>query len=326
MREVTHEYGVTLNWVEDFVRQMDGHMDGHFMIVPDHVHLGTRYLCPINEHITAFIVDVTYNEDVLYRIRNSTNDFICMHFNLTEGEAEVILNENSTPSGRWSYNVVIMDSVLEQNYIVKAGSKSYVLHIFIKKEAVRNFISKLPRHGALLDTIFDPSQNTFIKFDNMTPHTWWLINELRKVPIGGPLFDLFCSGTVYSLLAEYIERMKQADIIIQKVAEKDISNIFNSQAYLIANMKDSFPGIPFLAEEACMSTTKYKNIFKLLTTHTPNTYFLTNKLIGVKEMLESGHHTIAEVAHEFSFASPARLSELFKIQFGTIPKDYLTRL
>lgn len=326
MREVIHEYGVKLNWTEDFVQQMDGYMDGQFMIIPDHVHTGTRYICPINEHITAFIVDVIYYEDVLYKIRNSTDDFICLHFNLTEGQAEVIVNGSSTPSGRWTYNVVIMDSILKQNYEVKAGSKSYLLHIFIKKKIVRTYISKFPRHRALLDTIFDPSQNTFVKFDNMTLHIWWLIDELRKIPIGGPIFDLFCAGTVYSILAEYIEQIKHEEIIIKKISEEDISNIFNSQAYLTANMKNSFPGIPFLAKQACMSQTKYKNIFKLLTNHTPNNYFLTIKLLGVKEMLELGGHTISEVAHDFKFTSPTRLSQLFKIQFGTIPKDYLTRL
>lgn len=326
MREVIHEYGVKLDWMEDFVKQMDGHLNGQFMIIPDHIHTGTRYICPINEHITAFVVDVEYHEDVLYKIRNSDTDFVCMHFNLTEGQATVMLNEGLTSIGRWTYNIVIMDAILEQNYMVKSGSKSYLLHIFIKKDAVRNFISKLPKHGALLDTIFNPSKHTFLKFDNMTPNSWWLINELRKIPIGGSLFDVFCAGTVYSLLSEYIERMKHSEVIIQKVVDEDISSIFKSQAYLIANMKNSFPGISYLAKQAFMSPTKYKNIFKLLTTHTPNSYFLTNKLIGAKEMLEKGGHTISEVAHEFNFASPARLSEVFKIQFGTVPKDYITWL
>lgn len=326
MREVVHEYGVKLDWMDNFVQQMDGHMNRQFMMIPDDIHTGTRYICPISENITAFVVDVEYHQDVLYKIRNTDTDFVCMHFNLTEGQGTVKLHDHSIPSSRWTYNIVIMDAILEQDYQVKAGSKSYLLHIFIKKDTVRNFISALPKHGALLDTIFNPSKHTFIKFDNMTPQSWWLMNELRKIPIGGPLFDLFCAGTVYSLLAEYIEKMKQAEIIIQKVVDEDISNIFKSQAYLIAHMKHTFPGIPFLAEQACMSPTKYKNIFKLLTTHTPNSYFSTNKLIGAKEMLEKGGHTISEVAHEFNFPSPARLSELFKTQFGTIPKDYLTRL
>ncbi|SEB10656.1 helix-turn-helix domain-containing protein [Pedobacter hartonius] len=326
MREVIHQYGVESDWMESMAVQLDGYVQGSYIKVPEGGSPGTRYVCAISNQITAFLVDVVYHEDVVYRLRNTQHDFISLFFNLTEGNATHILNGVSRSIGRWGYNLSVFDSNLDGDYLVKSGCTTYMIAIFIKKNALKEYISDIPKYNQILESVFEPELNTIVRFDRMSNQAWWLMDELRRFPPGGPLYDVFIQGTVYGLISDYLDQLLVQEIILEKVVQEDVSNIISSQSYLVEHIKDHFPGIPALASKACMSETKYKKIFKKITGDSANSFFLTNKLSFAKELLEKGNHTVAEIADEFNFFDASHLIEQFRNSYGVSPKEYLIKL
>lgn len=326
MRAVTHQYGVELDWMADMAIQLDGFVENNLFHVPEHIHTGIRYACPINEQLTAFIIDVTYHEDVLYTLRNTNDDFIGIYFNLTEGDAIHVLDEVSRPVGRWAYNLAIIDSSLPGDYMIKAGSTTYMISIFIKKTALKEYMAKVPNYKEVAEAIFNKDLNTVVRFDRMSNHAWWLMNELKKTPFGNPLYDLMLKGTVYGLISDYMDQIVNQEIVLEKVVQQDITNIIISQAYLVEHIKENFPGLSILASNAFMSESKYKRMFKKITGISANAFFLNNKVAFSKEMLETGKYTIAEVANEFNFFDASHLIEQFKSNYNTTPKEYLNFL
>lgn len=326
MKEVIHQYGVELDWVPGLAAQLGGYMEGNYIRIADEVQRGNRYVLPINDHLTAFIIDVTYRQDVVFKLRNTRSDFVGLYFNLSEGDAIHVLNEVTRSAGRWGYNLGIFDADLNGNFQVKAGSTTYMIAIFIKKTALKQYLSRIPHHQQILESIFNPELNTIVRFDRMSNHAWWLMNELRKVPPAGPLYDIFITGTVYGLIADYMDQIINQEIIIEQVLPDDVGNIISSQAYLVGHIETPFPGIPFLAAEANMSETKYKKLFKKISGISPNAFFLSNKLSYAKEMLETGEYTIAEIADKFGFFDSSHLIEQFKNTYGVPPKEYLSQL
>ena len=326
MREVVHQYGVELDWVADLAGKLGGYVDGNHIIVTGDEWPGLRYVLPINEKITAFVVDVVYNEDIIYRLRNTHHDFVAAFFNLTDGQAVHILDNVSRPIGRWGHNLSIFDSNLCGDYSIKAGSITFMVAIFIKKEALKEYFSQHSHYEKVLESAFDPEQNTFIKFDRMSNQAWWLMDELRKTPATGPLYEVMVTGTVYGLLSDYLDQTINQEIIMEKVVQQDVVNIIASQAGIIDHIEENFAGIHTLAANAQMSETKYKRLFKKITGITPNAFFLKNKLAFAKEDLETGNFTIAEIADKFHFTDASYLIEQFKNAYGITPKEYLTLL
>lgn len=326
MRKVIHEYGVELDWMESMATQLGGYVDGHHILVPEGGRTGTRYVCPVSDQITAFIIDVTYQEDVLYQLRNTKDDFVGIYFNLTEGDAIHVLDGVSRSAGRWGYNLAVFDARLGGDYLVKSGCTTFMIAIFLKKTILREYISDNPLYKQVVDSIFKPELNTIVRFDRMSNHAWWLMDELRKYPLRGSLYDVFIKGTVYGLISDYLDQLINEEIILETVIEQDITGIISSQSYLIEHIKDHFPGIPELASSAYMSETKYKKMFKKITGHSAHTFFLTNKLSFAKEQLESGNFTIAEIAEQYNFFDASHLIEQFKNTYGITPKEYLNFL
>ena len=324
MKEVTHEYGIDLFWKDNLAEQLDGYVDGNYIKVPEEIHSGTRYVLPISEFTTALVIDVTYNQSVTFHQRNTNDDFIGVYFNLTEGEAFHVLDEVSRPVGRWNYNLAIMDSSLDADYIIQKGSKTYMISIFIAKAAFKAYLRKLPQFKDVLNEVFDSKKNTFIRYERMTNEAWWLIDELRQIDMEDPLYDVFLKGTIYSLMANYMDQVAIQEVLIEKVAKEDLTAIISSQSALIDQITEQFPGISSLASVACMSETRYKSLFKKITGLSPNVFFLNNKLSFAKQVLENGELTIGEVADQFNFATPSHFAELFKNAFGVPPKDHLS--
>lgn len=326
MKEVIHQYGVELDWVADLAAQLGGYAEGNQIIVTGEEWPGLRYVLPINDKISVFVIDVVYNQDIVYKLRNTRDDFVAAFYNLTDGEAVHVLDKVSRPIGRWGHNLSIFDSNLNGDYLIKAGSKTYTVAIFVKKSALKEYFSKTAQYEQILESVFNPEQNTFIKFDRMSNQAWWLMDELRKTPATGPLYEVMVTGTVYGLLSDYLDQTVNHEIILEKVVQEDIVSILSSQAYIVDHITETFAGIPVLAADAKMSETKYKKLFKKITGVTPNVFFLNNKLASARQDLETGNFTVNEIAYKFNFTDASHLIEQFKGAYGITPKEYLTLL
>jgi AraC-like DNA-binding protein len=323
---IEHTYGADLNWVAPFALQMEGKTDGNFIVIPDSIQTGTRYVLDCGDGIIAYYIDVTYNKNLHLIQKNNTNDFIGIYYNLTEGEASLRSNTFMHDIGRWKYNLTVIDGGLESNYFVKNGSKTYVLCIFVKKTTIATFAIKNNITFQNIDKIADPAKNTIIRLDRMSSESYHILTDLRKLKVGGPVFDLNLIGTVHLLLSNYLRKMASHRIIIQTVNESDLANIVATQMFLINNIEDHFPTIKLMASKANMSESKFKNLFKKITGATPNAFFMDNKMLLAKELLEKKQLSISQVSDKLNFTNNSYFASKFKEQFGITPKSFIKQL
>lgn len=326
MKEVIHEFGIGIDWVEPMAKAMGGYVKDNYIIVPPEIHTGTRYILSISPDITVMFSDVTYHRDVHFKLRNLNNDFIGIYFNLTEGDSTYVTNEDSLPMGRWNYNLAIVESYVDLDYIVKTGTKTYNLCVFVKKTLLKEYMFHSGHFRKLLDRIFDHKQNTILHYNIMSNASLQFIDEFRKRDIDPLCFDLFLSATVYNLLGDYLDESVKKDLIISKLNNTDFTSIIASQEFLINKLNDSFPGITILAENAFMSETKFKKLYKKITGLTPYEFYLNNKLELTRELLVSGKYSIGEIAENLKFPTASNLTHLFKNYFGVLPKDYVAQI
>ncbi|MEN2398846.1 AraC family transcriptional regulator [Flavobacterium sp. MC2016-06] len=326
MKIIEHSYSADLSWVESFAKQFGGKVEGNFIIVPEEYQTGTRYFIDCGEGIIAYYLNVTYKKNIHLIQKNSTNDFVGFYYNLTDGEASVTGENFVYEVGRWQYNLAVIDGTLESTYKVKSGSSTYALCIFIKKSNIEAYAKKNNITFQNIDKIVDPSKNTIIRFDRMSSESFHLLNDLRKLKVGGPIFDLNLIGTVHMLISNYLKKIASNRIIIQTVNQSDLANIIKIQMYLIENIQNHFPSIKFMASQANMSESKFKNLFKKITGNTPSSFFMDNKLLLAKELLEKKQLTITQISDQLNFTNNSYFASKFKFHFGMSPKAFIKQL
>ncbi len=326
VKTIKHSYGADLSWIADFTNQFGGKVDGNFIIMPEELQTGTRYFLDCGEGIIAYYINVIYNKDFRFIQKNLDNDFVGIYYNLTEGEATVDSNRTIYDVGRWRYNLSIIDGSLESEYNVKAGSSTFALCIFIKKTMLEEFLKKNNIIFPNIDKIANPSLNTIVRFERMSSDSYHLLNDLRKLKIGGPIFNLNLIGTVQMLLSNCLKKLSTERIIIQTVNSSDLANIIAIQMFLIEHIEDHFPSISVMARKANMSESKFKNLFRKITGLTPNNFFMDNKLLRAKELLEKKQLSISQVSDQLSFTNNSYFASKFKEQFGMSPKIFVKQL
>jgi len=326
VKKIEHYYSADLQWVEPFAKQLEGKVDGNFIIVPESIQTGTRYILDCGEGIIAYYIDVKYHKNLHLIQKNLSNDFVGIYYNLTEGEASVSTTNFMNDVGRWKYNLAVIDGALESDYHVKKGSTTFALSLFIKKSMIRLFAVKNNIHFPNLDKITDPAKNTMVRFDRMSSNSFHILNDLRKLKVGGPVFDLNLRGSVHMLVSNYLKKIAANRIIIQTVNKTDLNKIIVTQMFLIENIREPFPSIHIMATMANMSDSKFKNLFRKITGMTPNAFFMDNKLILAREMLESKQFSISQVSDELNFTNNSYFASKFKEHFGLSPKIYLKQL
>lgn len=326
MKIIEHSYGADLNWVDDLAKQIKGTVKGNHILVPESIHTGTRYILDCGNGIVAYYVDVQYNRDFHFIQKNTSDDFVGIYYNLTEGEATLSCSNFIYKIGRWDYNLTTIDGGLKSDYYVKKGSKSFLLGMFIKKETIRQFVKENNFNFPDLDKIIDPAINTMIRFDRMSSDSYNILADFRKQKVDNPTFNLSLKGTVHLLFVNYLKKMSLQRIVIQKVNEYDLKNIIAIQMFLIENIEGHFPSIKLMASKANMSVSKFKTLFKKITGSTPNTFFIENKLQRSKELLEEKQLSITQISDRLHFSSNSYFAARFKKMFDTSPKLFIKQL
>lgn len=327
MIKVIHQFGVETDWVEQMAKGMGGYTEGNSIIVPEDVSTGSRYILSISPDITVQLADVTFHQDVSFKLSNCKNDFVGIYFNLSEGDSIHIIDEMTHTMGQWNFNLAIVDGQLDLQYLVKAGSKTYNICIFIKKRMLQEYLSNANILNKVLHRVFDSDQNTIIHYDRMSSVSWHMINEFKKIEKRDNSFDLFLSSLVYNLLGSCLENhILKKKIIIEKLDSSDVSRILASKSLMIDNVRDVFPGILQLSQGAFMSESKYKRLFLKITGITPNTFFTNNKLELAKDLLTSKQYSIGELVLLLNIKNASHFSKQFKSYFGMSPKEYTSLL
>ncbi|MDQ8015171.1 MAG: AraC family transcriptional regulator [Flavobacterium nitrogenifigens] len=326
MKIIKHSYDADLSWVEHYAAQIEGKIEGNFIRLPEDSQTGIRYFLDCGDGILAYYINIEYKRNFQFIQQNPNQDFVGFYYNLTEGEATVSTDFLVYNVGRWNYNLAVIDGSLESEYNVKKGSKTFALCIFIKKSMLKAFTEKNNIVIQNIDAVIDPKENTIIRFDRMSNESYHILTDLRKMEVGGSIFDLHLKGTVHLLISNYLKKIATRKIIIQTVNKTDLDHIIAIQMYLIEHIKDHFPSISQMAKMSNMSESKFKTLFKKITGNTANVFFMENKLLLAKDLLENKQLTISQISDELNFTNNSYFASKFKEHFGISPKEFNKQL
>lgn len=327
MKKITHQFAVELNWIEQFSDALEGYYEGINIIGNQDIFQGTRCVFAVTPDISVMLTDGVYKQDVSFEVKNVSDDFVWVWYNLNEETSQFNAASLKTQIGRWNFNAVVVDGKLNVNYVVKKNTNTYSLIIFIKKEMIKNHLVSKNQFKKVFTNIFNVRKNTIFSISRMSPQSLFLIEEFRReIKSSKSNIDLFLSALTFKLISDYLDNyFMQQNIAISKMNIADVEAIIDSQEYILQNVK-TFPGITELSDRAEMSETKYKRLFLKITGLTPNLFYQNNKLRISKKMLESQKYTVGEIVQILNYPTASHFAKQFKNSFGMFPKEYMSSI
>lgn len=322
MKTIIHNNNAEKDWIDVLAKAMGGTIEGNFIKGNNEIYEGTHFFLPIEEGITAMLIDTTYKEEVLLKYRNENTNFIGLYFYQTSLDIDFIIDDQSTLIGKLNFNLSVVDSTIKMDYIVRNGTRVFVICILFDKDALKKYFAKITKIAPIANIVLDAKKNTIIRLDRMCFESLILINDFRKTPYDNPLYETYFKGLIYGLIGNYMKQLGKKKIVIDKTINVDVQRIISSKAMLQKSIEGAFPGVAFLAEQVSMSPSKYKKLFAKISGVNPGTYFYNNKLYRAKELLETGKFTVNEVAHKLNYANVSYLAKRFNEMYGVFPKEY----
>lgn len=106
----------------------------------------------------------------------------------------------------------------------------------------------------------------------------------------------------------------------KQIHPKDLNELIQSRRRIDANPQNNIP-LEELAQQAGMSLSKFKRLFKQVFGTTPYQYYLANKMELAMETLKKGDYSVSETGFVIGYSNLSQFSKAFKNHFGILPSE-----
>ncbi|HBF14764.1 MAG TPA: hypothetical protein DDW30_03605 [Clostridiales bacterium] len=172
------------------------------------------------------------------------------------------------------------------------------------------------------------SDGTLDALSNKIPH--YIDADPSLLRLWGDLTDTRCAAPAASRKAE--EQLRLLLLLYRLSAQNGQSlpptslpagrqAVYDSIRYMRAHLTEPLP-VEVLAARIGYSPSRFNNLFKELTGHTPHAFHITLKLEEAKRLLLSTDRSVTEISESLAFSKPCRFSAAFRRAYRLTPGQF----
>ena len=117
---------------------------------------------------------------------------------------------------------------------------------------------------------------------------------------------------------DYIAQLKDSKNWLNALSHPELSNALA----VIHGQPEQVWTVESLAEQCCMSRSKFANLFTQMIGETPLAYLQQHRLRLASQHLRQGQFSIQQIAHKVGYSSETAFSQTFKRTFDLTPSQY----
>lgn len=322
MIEIVHTYTLTSQWhdkmADDLVRNHGASCtDGKLLVMSKDIADGSSYYSDVVPGLSVVILDFVFKVPIIFKRLKGEDDLYVIHLDFSDEMNLIhIEGENHKIGYKANLGLGVFDNAIENSFQPIVGQRVYAMRLFVSKEllnlaAVKGGFKKSKK-----------GKKKLFFHDHIDSESKLIMYDLKNKSVEDPGFEIYLRGIALRLLAKFIDRYSNLTAMEYHISDKESNTLHETNQYLLNNLLDDFPGIPFLADMAGMSVTKYKSLFKKMFVDTPNNFFIREKMILANKLLKSGEfETIEDVLKYLRYKKMSYFSSKYFSQFGKRPSD-----
>ncbi|MCU4412571.1 AraC family transcriptional regulator [Acinetobacter sp. WU_MDCI_Axc73] len=140
----------------------------------------------------------------------------------------------------------------------------------------------------------------------------------RKQPGRDKIFDHLMSILLIECVRDYISQLDDQGSWLNALSHPELSSAL---AAIHGRPEHSWT-VESLAEQCCMSRSKFASLFQNIIHETPLAYLQQHRLRLASQLLRESNLTIQKIANNVGYSSETAFSQAFKRQFDISPKQY----
>ncbi|MGJ1265547.1 helix-turn-helix transcriptional regulator [Sphingobacterium spiritivorum] len=327
MRHIKHSYSMSADWMYQVAHAFDTEIiDNKRSTIPQQHGTGGTIFLEIIPGLSIQLVDLIYTVPIKVTRTPTKEDMYVVYYDISDNFNQHIIDGTEHKVGYSSkFGMGFTDGKAESTFIPAIGKRNFYLRLFIAKSLLHSMLSECkPAHE--IELIFDKSKKVLSYYQHMESATQVLLNELKNRSFDDPAFELLLRGASLQVFTNLVKRIRLYDDELYKLPQQDLDNMDKSIAYMTNDLQMDFPGIQKLAEISGMSTSKYKTLFKKIMKDTPQQFFLNEKLLLAKDLLNGGmFKSVKEVALELGFSQSGYFAAAYRKKFNILPGENLIK-
>jgi AraC-like DNA-binding protein len=312
----------------DFITQFAQHLQvlahNDQLTLPE--HLGQGYVRKLQFGADFKLTIHRYNlrEDLIIKRQafGGGNDQITLFFYNNEQPLDIAYTNH--PQVRFSQRdesaVQLTSNELSSTICFPAHHAVHYLVVAIKAPRLRVLLAGSEPHAVL--TTLTEVDSSFLFFERLTAEAKLVLKHITEVNQHDSLSHFYTQVKVQELLYLVFRQLVLRDTAPhQPINSADAERLLHVHNQLLTDLSTP-PVLRTLAQQAAMSETKLKQLFKQTFGSSVYTYYQQARMKEAAFLLKQGQHSVAEVGYELGFSNLSHFSRLFEKHYGLNPKRY----
>ncbi|MGE6355938.1 helix-turn-helix domain-containing protein [Flavobacterium sp. NPDC079362] len=324
MKEVSHIYTLTSEWLYDNVKQLGKGaqvIDGKLTVLPE-LAQGGFYFTQVSRGLSVVLLDLTFSKPIRIRRLRSDNDLYIIHYDFSDEINLIHIDGVKHKIGyKANLGLGVIDNAIENIFQPVVGERIFAMRLLVSKDLLSTSIANRNLKNTNKRKIKGDKKTLFF-YDHIDSESKVIMHAIKNKSFSDPAFEIYLQGVSLRLLANFIDRYSNLAQMLHHIPEKEVETLQLTKEYMLNNLLVGFPGVDMLAEMSGMSVTKYKTLFRKMFTTTPNHFFIRQKMILANELLKSENfNELSEVARKLNYTKVSKFSLAYSQQFGRKPAD-----
>jgi len=288
-----------------------------------------------NEHIRLLISDYELEEDMMMKQPKEIAPKKILFFKFQhifpkaakkssklEDQAAKLAGRSSALAGQAPQmpTVLIATSSIGSGEAFQIHSNTETINIEVDTDYLNLLLPPADRSPALQALLQGDAPLFFEQL--ILPVMLRIVEEILSPP-GNETFRLFflrlkAEELICRLLMEIDKRQEKQ---MYPLHQKDIALIYQIRDQMIAQINIP-PVIAELADQAAMSPTKLKRLFRQIFGDSIFSYYQQFRIKEAARLLKTEGHSVSSVGYQLGFTNLSHFSKLFELHMGMKPKQY----
>jgi AraC-like DNA-binding protein len=250
------------------------------------------------------------------------NDQITLFFYNNEQPLDIAYTNHSQVrfSQRDESAVQLTSNDLSSTICFPAHHAVHYLVVAIKAPRLKALLAGSESH-AVLRTLME-ADSSFLFFERLTAEAKLVLKHITEVNQHDSLSHFYTQVKVQELLYLVFRQLVLRDTAPhQPINSADAERLLQVHQQLLTDLSTP-PVLRTLAQQAAMSETKLKQLFKQTFGSSVYTYYQQARMKEAAFLLKQGQHSVAEVGYALGFSNLSHFSRLFEKHYGLNPKRY----
>ncbi|PKV48564.1 AraC-like DNA-binding protein [Aquimarina sp. MAR_2010_214] len=318
--EIIYSITSPRKWQEILHKNTFSKLEGKKLILQEKSGRGTIDVVNIQEGLAITFIDITLSNSLkLKRIATKNNDHFILNFYFSSINIKEQIGTMTQLLGFEFYSIMLYSSMTESESIIPANIPVKVFNITFSKEWLYQNVLDTDNKTDNLQQFFSAHGPIYL-YENLDFKFNAILKDITQSSENINKISLF--SNVLQLLVSFFKKIEarstiEKDVYINPI---DLQNLLRVRELIEQNWQEK-PSNKALAEQANMSLSKFKQLFKHIFGDSPYQYYLNFKMGKALELLQKKEYSISDIGYIVGYSNLSQFSKIFKKKYNFLPSE-----